>query len=127
MISRFADRYDEAILLIEKAICLNPRAPLMYLNNLAFAYACSEQYEKAIPLWNRSIERNPDYLFAYAGLTYAYQMPGNETKARKAAAEVLRIKPNFSVTRDAGRANPTKNVERKKRWIEALHKAGLPD
>jgi len=27
-------------------------------------------------------------------------------KAREAAAEVLRIKPNYSVERDAGKANP---------------------
>jgi len=127
VVLRFADRNDEAILFLEKAIRLNPRTPIMYLNSLAWSYAFSEQYEKAVPLWNRAIERNPDYLFAYEGLTYAYQMSGNETKAREAAAEVLRIKPNFSVARDAGKANPDKNVERKKRWLEALRKAGLPD
>lgn len=124
---RYADRNDEAILFLEKAIRLNPIAPLNYLNNLAFAYAFSEQYEKAIPLWNSAIKRNPDYLFAYWGLTYAYQMSGNETKAREAAAEVLRIKPDFSVAQDAEKTNPIKNVERKKRLAEALRKAGLPD
>ena len=127
MVLRFTGRYDEAILYLEKAIRLNPRTPLMYLNNLAFAYAFSEQYEKAIPLWNRAIERNPDYRFAYGGLTYAYQMLGNETKAREAAAEVLRIKPNYSVERDAGKANPFKDADLKKRYIDALRKAGLPD
>jgi adenylate cyclase len=126
-ILRFIDRYDEAILFLKKAIRLNPVTPIFYLNNLAFAYAFSGQYEKAIPLWNRAIERNPDYLFAYCGLTYAYHMSGNETKAREAVAEVLRIKPNFSVEQDAGKVNPIKNVERKKRWLEDLRKAGLPD
>jgi adenylate cyclase len=127
VVLRFAGRYNDAILSLEKAIRLNPRAPIMYLNNLAFAYAFSEQYEKAIPLWNRAIERNPDYLFAYGGLTYAYQMSGNETKAREAAAEVLRIKPNFSVDQDAGKVNPFKDADLKNRWLEALRKAGLPD
>ncbi len=127
MVLRFTGRYDEAILYLEKAIRLNPVSPLMYLNNLAFAYAFSEQYEKAIPLWNRAIERNPDYLFAYWGLTYAYQMSGNETKAREAAAEVLRIKPNFSVEQDAGKVNPFKDADLKNRWLGALRKAGLPD
>jgi adenylate cyclase len=127
LVLRFTGRYNEAILYLEKAIRLNPRTPLMYLNNLAFAYAFSEQYEKAIPLWNRAIERNPDYLFAYCGLTYAYQMSGNETKAHEAAAEVLRIKPKFSVDQDAGKVNPFKDVDLKNRWLEALRKAGLPD
>jgi tetratricopeptide (TPR) repeat protein len=99
----------------------------MYLNNLAFAYAFSGQYEKAIPLWNRAVERNPDYLFAYCGLTFAYQMSGNETKAREAAAEVLRIKPNYSVERDAGKANPFKDADLRKRFLDAQRKAGLPD
>jgi tetratricopeptide (TPR) repeat protein len=127
MVLRFIDRYDEAILFLKKAIRLNPVAPIFYLNNLAFAYAFSGQYEKAIPLWNRAIERNPDFLFAYCGLTYAYQMSGNETKAREAAAEVLRIKPNFSVDQDAGKVNPFKDADLKKRWLEALRRAGLPD
>jgi adenylate cyclase len=127
VVLRFAGRFDEAILSLKKAIRLNPRAPIMYLNNLAYAYAFSEQYEKAIPLWNRAVERNPDYLFAYAGLTYAYQMSGNETKAREAAAEVLRIKPNYSVARAAGKANPFKDADLKRRFIDAQRKAGLPD
>ena len=126
LVLRFAGRYDEAILSLEKAIRLNPRAPIMYLNNLAFAYAYSGQYEKAIPLWNKAIERNSDYLFAYCGLTYAYQMSGNETKAREAASEVMRIKPNFSVDQDAGKVNPFKDADLKKRWLKALRKAGLP-
>jgi adenylate cyclase len=121
MALRLADRNDEAIPVLKKAIRLNPVTPIFYLNNLAFTYAFSGQYEKAIPLWERAVERNPDYLFAYSGLTWAYQMTGNEIKAREAAAEVLRIMPNFSVARNVGK-NPDKNVER-----EALRKAGLPD
>ena len=93
-----AERFHEAIPVLEKAIRLNPITPINYLNNLAFAYAFSEEYEKAI-LYGINIERNPDYLFAYMGLTTVYQLLGNESKAREYAAEVLRIKPNFSVVR----------------------------
>jgi hypothetical protein len=35
--------------------------------------------------------------------------------------------PNFSIEQDAGKVNPIKNVERKKRWLEDLRKAVLPD
>jgi TolB-like protein/Tfp pilus assembly protein PilF len=126
MTLRMADRNDEAIPVLKKAIRLNPITPINYLNNLAWAYAYSGQYEKAIPLWNRTIERNPDYLFAYMGLTIVYQLSGNELKAREAATEVLRIKPNFSVER-VEKASTIRNVAKKKRWIGALRKAGLPD
>jgi len=126
MVLRNAERYDEAIPVLKKAIRLNPVTPINYLNNLAWSYTFSEQYEKAIPLWNRTIERNPDYLFAYMGLTCAYQLSGNEVKARKAAAEVLRIKPTFSMALIEKRIL-TKNEEIKERLLEAYRKAGIPE
>ncbi len=122
---RWAGRFNEAISVFKKAIRLNPVTPLNYINHLAWVYAFSEQYEKAISLWNRAIERNPDYFFAYLGLTLVYQLSGNELKAREAAAEVMRLKPNLTVSKlEKGPA--TKNTDRK-RAMEAFRKAGLPD
>jgi len=126
MVLRMAGRYDESIPVLKKAIRLNPVTPINYLNNLAWSYTLSEQYEKAIPLWNRTIERNPDYLFAYSGLTCAYQLLGNEIKAREAAAEVLRIKPTYSMALVEKRTD-IKNPEFKKRILEAYRKAGIPE
>jgi adenylate cyclase len=126
MVLKNADRYDEAIPVLKKAIRLNPVTPINYLNNLAWSYAYSEQYEKAIPLWNKAIERNPDYLFAYMGLTCAYQLTGDGAKAREAAAELLRIKPIFSV-KLAAKIQGTKNAEIKKRIFAAYRKAGIPE
>ena len=125
LVLRYAGRYDEAIPLLEKAIRLNPVTPVNYLNNLAWSYALSEQYEKAIPLWNKAIERNPDYLFAYSGLTFTYQLLGNEKKAREAAAEVLRIKPTYSTAQIE--ELDINNIEQKNRLLEAYHKAGIPE
>ena len=126
MVLRVAGRYDESIPVFKKAIRLNPVAPINYLNNLAWSYTLTEQFEKAIPLWNRTIERNPDYLFAYSGLTCAYQLLGNEIKAREAAAEVLRIKPTFSIALVEKRTD-IKNPEFRKRILEAYRKAGIPE
>ncbi len=125
MALRYAGRFDEAIPVLQKAIRLNPVTPINYMNNLAWAYAFSEQYEKAIPLWNRTLERNPDYLFAYLGLTVAYQLSGNEVLAREAAAEVMRIKPNFSIAM-VKKGGTTKSVNRK-RLMDAFRMAGIPE
>ena len=122
---RFAGRFDEAIPLFKKAIRLNPITPLNYINNLAWAYMFNGQYEKAIPLFNSAIERNPDYFFAYLGLTLLYQLSGNEVKAREAAAEVMRLKPNLTVSK-MEKGPVTKGMDRK-RLMEALRKAGIPD
>ena len=121
---RYAGRFDEAITYFKKAIRLNPITPMTYLNNIAWAYAFSEQYATAISIWNKAIERNPDYFFAYLGLTYSYQLSGNEVKAREAAAEVMRLKPNLTVSKiEKGPA--TRNYDRK-RGLEALRQAGIP-
>ena len=98
MVLNSVERFDEAIPIFNKAIRLNPVTPITYLNNLAWAYTNVEQYEKAISLWDKAIKRHPDYLFGYTGLTIAYQWSGQEMKAREAAAEVLRIKPGFSIS-----------------------------
>jgi hypothetical protein len=63
-----------------------PFPAIDYLNSLAWSYSHNEQYEKAIQLWNRTIERNPDYLFAYMGVKWAYQLSSAEPKTREAAA-----------------------------------------
>lgn len=122
---KWAGRFDEAILAYKKAIRRNPITPLPYSSNLAWAYLHSEQYEKAISLWTRAIERNPDYFFAYLGLTLAYQLTGNELKAREAAAEVLRLNPNLTILK-LRKGPRTKNIDRE-RNLELLRKAGIPE
>ncbi len=125
MVLRHAGRNDEAITSLKKAIRLDPFTPINYLNNVAWAYFDIEQYEEAIPLWNRARERNPDYLFAYVGLTGAYQLSGREIKARESAAEVLRIKPTYSLARI--KEWDYENIEFKKRILEAYRQAGIPE
>ncbi len=122
---RYAGRFNEAIPNFKKAIRLNPVKPLKYQNNLAWAYAFLGEYEQAIVLWNGTLERNPDYLFSYLGLTLAYQLSGDEVKAREAASEVIRIKPSLTISKiEKGPA--TKSVDRK-RYLEAMRKAGIPE
>jgi adenylate cyclase len=122
---RWAGRFDEAIVAYNKAIRLNPITPIRYISNLAWAYAYSGNYEKAIELWNQNLERNLDYFFALFGLTIAYQLTGNETKAREAATEVLRLKPKLTVS--LIKKGPTaKNWDREP-WLDALRKAGIPE
>jgi tetratricopeptide (TPR) repeat protein len=124
MVLRTAGHYEEAIPVLKKAIRLNPVTPINYLNNLAWAYTGLKQYEQALPLWNKTLERNPDYLFAYIGLTATHQLLGQESRARECAAEVIRIKPTFSVAL-AEKLFMLRNEEDKNLIIEELSKAGI--
>jgi tetratricopeptide (TPR) repeat protein len=78
-------------------IFYSPLRPLTWVNGLAWAYLGNKQYDKAIQLWTEGIERNPNYLFAYQGLTAAYELSGNHEKALWAAENVMRINPNISI------------------------------
>ena len=115
-VERYFRRTEEDILYVRKifkeAIALDPEYGAAYVmlghthlddiwyhrtNDRAKSLQTAEQYEEAIPLWNKTIELNRDYLFAYIGLTGAYQMSGDEIKAHESATEVLRIKPTYSM------------------------------
>ena len=122
---RYAGRFNEAIFNFKKAIRLNPVKPLNYLNNMAWAYNYLGEYEQAIVLWKGTLERNPDYLFANMGLAVAYQLSGNEIKAREAAAEVMRIKPNLTISKIA-KGQKARNVDIKS-ILEAMRKEGIPE
>ena len=117
-------QYEEAILRTQKALRLNPFKPVNRLDQLAWAYLYSKQYEKAISTWNETLERNPDYLFAYMGLTAAYWFIGSEDQARQAAKRVLKINPKFSVSYWEKRAY-LKDEAAKEQLFDAWRKAGL--
>ena len=128
MVLHAAGHYEEAIPVLQKAIRLNPVTPINYLNNLAWAYTGARRYQQAILWWNRAIERNPDYLFAYMGLTAAHQVLGQEDRARECAAELMRIKPNFSVSRAEKQLQFWVRTEEDRRiFLEAYRMAGIPD
>ena len=126
MILSLATRYDEAIPALKKAIRLNPIQPINYLNQLAFAYSYTKQYEKAISLWEQTIKRNPDYYYAYLGLTVAYQLTGKKDKAQKSAAELMRVRPKFSVSMLEKRAI-TSDRQGLALSCKTLREVGLPD
>ena len=124
MALRLNGQYDEAILRFEKALKLNPIKAIALQNGLAWAYLYSKQYEKAVSIWNKTLERNPDYLFAYMGLTMAYWVTGSEDQARQAAKNVLRINPKFSVSYWEKRSH-LKDRALANQMFDAWRKAGL--
>jgi adenylate cyclase len=126
MALRYNGQYEESISSIKKAIRLNPSSPIVYLNNLSWAYLGSQQYEKAISTWKEAVERNPDYLFAHMGLTAAHWLNGSEAEARQSAKQVLRIYPKFTV--GYGRKIVFYKVEAdQERIYGAMRKVGLPE
>jgi TolB-like protein/Tfp pilus assembly protein PilF len=121
-----AGRYEEAVQVIEKSIRLNPFPPGIYFRAACGAYIGAGRYEEAIAAGKKAVTVAPNDFLAHRSLATAYSLAGREEEARSAAEEVLRINPKFSVENFAKKL-PFKNLSHKKRAIEAMRKAGLPD
>jgi len=87
-------------------------------------YCMMERYEEAIAACKEGIRREPNNIFAHSSLAIIYILSGRKQDARMEAAEVLRIDPNFSLSRHS-EALTYKNQADTARVIEALRKAGL--
>ena len=120
----WADRPEEAIPVLEKAIRLNPIPPPWYLSSLAMAYRDTGRYEKAISACRKALNREPRNMFARLVLTGTYSLSGREEEARAEAAEILRIDTKFSLERLA-KTRPHKNQANTESFIDSLRKAGL--
>jgi len=118
------DRPVEAVRLCKKALRLNPLSPALYLNHLGLAYLDSGQFEQAVDILKKSIEKKPNGLFNRLNLIIAYIALGQEEKARRHALKILEIDPEFSVESYV-QVIPHKNQENLKIAAEALRMAGL--
>jgi adenylate cyclase len=120
----WAGRADEAAELVNRAMHLNPIYPVWYLWNLGHAYFLTERYEEAIATMKRVIDRNPNFLPAYAYLAASYVELKREEEARAEAAELDRLSPYISFE-DWRQRLPYKNEAVLERLFDALRKAGL--
>jgi len=123
----FAGRPAEAIKVVEKAIRLNPQHPPYYLWTLGRTYFLTGRHEQAIEVYKEALSRsrNPFHLLtSHLGLAAVYSETGREEEARSAAAEVLRINPNFSLEMTKA-GSPYKDPVILERVFAALRKAGL--
>jgi TolB-like protein/Tfp pilus assembly protein PilF len=118
---RFAGRYEESIPEYKTAIRLNPIPPNNYLFGLAKSYAYTGQYEEAIRWGKKAVRQRPNSFLAQSILTEILSLAGRDEEARAQAAEMLRIRPKYSLEEAAKRV---KGVDKEK-TIDALRNAGL--
>jgi adenylate cyclase len=85
-----------------------------------------ERHEEAITVLKEALHYSPKHLHIHLNLAACYGALGREEEAHAAAAEVLRLNPNFSLNRFE-RGLTYKNHADSKRFINALRNAGLPE
>ena len=123
-------RFDDAIELVKRAMRLHPYYPAYYLIWLGAAYRMTGRYEDALTAYKQLLDRSRKGEFPIIGahlfLAEVYVELGQEEKARTHAAEVLRLKPKFSLKRVSKlgtyRYKDPAHLERR---LNALRRAGL--
>jgi adenylate cyclase len=114
---------EESIEEFKIARRLDPFTPDWILNYSAVAYRVNGEYEKAIEILQKVIKRSPDFWLSHFELAANYGLLGREDEARAAAAEVLRIRPDFTIAKLFD--HEFRDKADKERTIEVLLKAGL--
>ncbi len=85
---------DRAVELTEKALKLNPNYPYWYNQELRLAYFFGRQFDKSVKY---AKQVTTPFATDYAYLAAASAMAGDMTGAKVAAAQVVRLDPNWSV------------------------------
>src|SRR6185295_12680691 len=87
-------QYDRAVELAEKALQLNPNYPYWYNQELRYVYFFDRQFDKSVKYAKRVTD---PFAMHYAYLAAASAMTDDMAGAKAAAAEVVRLDPNWSV------------------------------
>ncbi|SED51367.1 TolB amino-terminal domain-containing protein [Rhizobiales bacterium GAS188] len=118
----YAGQAEQSLGHLERAIRLNPYHPDWYLWHLADAYNALKRPVDVI----NTIQRMQDQSEGRRLLAANYAHLGMMGQARAAAEEVMRLHPEFRISRWRLRP-PYRDLDLLERFIEGLRKAGLPD
>ena len=126
-------RAADALAPVEKAIRLSPRDPDLYVWYFVLCHANTHlaRDAQAIDWCLKSIATGKTFWFAYVDLASAYAWRGQNAEAAAAVAELLKLRPGFTVQRLTQEGlsfsdNPTFRKEYQ-RITEGARKAGLPE
>jgi len=90
----FQERYDQAMVVLERAITLAPNYPAA-LNELAYAYAYDGNFEKAFPLMEKYVALEPDQPNPHDSYGELLRLDGKFDAALEQYRASIRIDPDF--------------------------------
>jgi len=126
LILSHAGEPEKALESVQQAMRLNPHYPPSFILYLGHAYYSIGAYEKAIAVLKKSLTGNPEALGCHLLLAVVHSCLGHAEEAEAQVAEVLRISPRASI-QHLKDCLAFKNQALSERYLDALHKAGLPE
>jgi adenylate cyclase len=126
-------RAAEALAPVERAIRLSPRDPELYVWYFVLCHANTHlaRDAQAIDWCLKSIATGKTFWFAYVDLASACAWRGQQAEAAAAVAELLKLRPGFTVQTMVREGSETSDnpAFRKEfqRIVEGVRKAGLPE
>jgi adenylate cyclase len=119
-----ANKSDESIPLIRKAMRLNPHYPALYPSALGIALYFAGQPAEAVTALNDAIARNDKRISPHIILAACYARLGKQAEAQAAVTKVLALDPEFKAEKVTV-THPIRDREKMKVLMTDLRRAGL--
>ena len=116
-------RHEEALVCLETAVRLNPLHPTWYMAPFGIALYSLRRFAEAAQAFQRFPRRSP---WSNARLAACHAQLERMAEAKAAAAEVLRVQPDFSTEVFMRESVLLERAEDQELLREGLTKAGLP-
>jgi TolB-like protein/class 3 adenylate cyclase/cytochrome c-type biogenesis protein CcmH/NrfG len=126
-------RAADALAPVERAIRLSPRDPELYVWYFVLCHANTHlaRDAQAIEWCLKSLATGKTFYFAYVDLASAYAWRGQNAEAAAAVAELLKLRPGFTVQtlvqEGSGTSDHPAFRKEFQRIVEGARKAGLPE
>jgi adenylate cyclase len=118
---------QRAIDVLESYIRLDPFHASWAFFTMAAAYFMIKDYSRALAILQDYVSRVPGAAFGHSFLAATHAQLGQLDEARAEAAELLRLRPGYTISCTARRLAAFKRPTDEKHFFNALRKAGLPE
>jgi adenylate cyclase len=123
----YAGEPARAIEAVERHMRLDPFYAPLAAGWLGLARYVLKEYAQALSALRECASRAPNLPVGHACLAATYAQLGDLEKASAAAAEVLRVMPNWTIEAVAVPLSPFKRPQDAEHFFDGLRKAGLPE
>jgi TolB-like protein len=117
---------ERALEMSEKVFKLDTFAPPLWEFYAGHSYFLLRQYDLALPKMIRMVELVPKFSTGFAYLACLFVETNRLGDAKDAIEKLLQISPDYTV-KDMNRLHPYRSDETRKRFLDDLRNAGLPE